>query len=171
MEERSLVETKSRLALSIKSLEPGSPLLAQIAAEQFAYWGPLTGYGSRELYELFLERAALSMDLPRVLLATRSGSLLGSVNVLASDMTIRPLLTPWLGQLLVIESERSLGVGTALLDAAVSYVERLGYRQLFLYTSGTLPHYYRKRGWTDVENVTYLGKTRTIMRLDIDKSL
>lgn len=157
-------------ALSVQPLEPKSPLLGQIAAEQFAYWGPLTGCGSRELYELFLKQAALSIDLPRVLLGTRRGVLLGSVNLLKTDMTIRPQLTPWMGQLFVIESERSQGVGTALLDAAVSYIERLGYRRLFLFTSGTLPHYYRKRRWTDVEDVVYLGKVRTIMRFDIKGS-
>jgi len=31
-----------------------------------------------------------------------------------------------------------------------------------------LPHYYRNRGWCDVEEVTYLGKLRTIMRLYVD---
>jgi GNAT superfamily N-acetyltransferase len=155
------------LALSIRPLEPNSPFLAQIATGQFEYWGPLTGYGARNLYELFLQQAALSADLPRVLFATRRGSLLGSVNLLASDMTIRPQLTPWIGQLFVTEGERSRGVGTALVDAAISYIERLGYRQLFLFTSGSLPHFYRKRRWSEVESVAYLGKVRTIMRFDI----
>jgi len=39
--------------------------------------------------------------------------------------------------------------------------------QLFLFTSGTLPDYYRRRGWTEVEDVSYLGRLRTIMRRDI----
>jgi GNAT superfamily N-acetyltransferase len=73
-----------------------------------------------------------------------------------------------MGQLFVAESQRSLGVAAALLDAAASYVGRLGYRELFLFTSGTLPRYYRSRGWSDVEDVSYLGKVRTIMRLEID---
>jgi GNAT superfamily N-acetyltransferase len=156
------------LAPLIRPLEPNSPFIAQIAAAQFEYWGQLTGYDSRSLYESFLEQAARSVDLPRVLLATRSESLLGSVNLLTTDMTIRPQLTPWIGQLFVTESERSQGVGIALLDAAVSYIERLGYRQLFLFTSGSLFHFYRKRGWSEVESVAYLGKVRTVMRFDIN---
>jgi GNAT superfamily N-acetyltransferase len=156
------------LDLSVQPLEPGSSWLAQIAADQFEHWGPLTGYNSRSLYEAFLEQAAQSVSLPRVLIASVRGTPLGSVNLLTKEMTIRPQFTPWLGQLFVTESRRTLGVGAVLLDAAASYVARLGYRQIFLFTSGTLPHYYRNRGWSDVEEVTYLGKSRTIMRLKID---
>jgi GNAT superfamily N-acetyltransferase len=154
--------------LSVQPLEPSSAWLPQIAADQFEHWGQLTGFGSRKQYETFLEEAAQSISLPRVLIAHTRGTLLGSVNLLTSEMTIRPQFTPWMGQLFVAEGQRSLGVGAALLDAAASYVERQGYRQLFLFTYGTLPHYYRSRGWSDVEDVSYLGKVRTIMRLKID---
>jgi hypothetical protein len=48
-------------ALSVQPLEPKSPWLAQIAADQFAYWGPLTSYSSRNLYDSFLEEAVRSL--------------------------------------------------------------------------------------------------------------
>lgn len=156
------------LDLSIRPLQPGSPWPAQIAAEQFEYWGPLTGHASRASYETFLEQAAHSRALPRVLVATSRTTLLGSVNLLASEMTVRPQLTPWLSQLFVTASRRKSGAGSGLLDAAVSCIAELGYRQLFLFTSGTLPAYYRSRGWRDVEDVDYLGKLRTVMRFAID---
>jgi GNAT superfamily N-acetyltransferase len=146
-------------SLLVQPLSPNSPWLAQIAAEQFAYWGPLTGYGSRNLYASFLEQAARGEALPRVLIATVSGTLMGSVNLLTNDMTIRPQFTPWMGQLFVLDNQRSLGIGTALIDAAASYVQQLGYCQLFLFTSGTLPQFYRNRGWIDVENVAYLASS------------
>jgi len=153
--------------LSIRPLEPHSPLLMRIAADHFGHWGPLTGHCSQQAYAAFLEDAARSIALPRVLIATFDGTVLGSVNLLANEMPIRPQFTPWLGQLFVAGSQRSRGVGAALLDAAASYVAQLGYRQLFLFTSGTLPGYYRRRGWTDVEDVSYLGRLRAIMRRDI----
>jgi GNAT superfamily N-acetyltransferase len=153
--------------LSIQPLTPKSPWQMQIVRDQYGYWGPLTGYGSPTLYKEFLERAAYSSTLPRVLLATTADALLGSVNLLIRELTIRPQFTPWMGQLFVSESHRTKGTGTKLLNAAISYVGSLGYDQLFLFTSGTLPDYYRKRGWVDIEEVTYLGKERIIMRRDI----
>jgi predicted N-acetyltransferase YhbS len=156
-------------ALTVQPLEPKSPWVPQIAADQFAYWGPLTGYSSRSLYEAFLEQAARSAALPRVLTASRDGkTLLGSVNLLPNEMPIRPQFSPWMGQLFVAGTQRSAGIGAALVGAAASYVEQLGHRHLFLFTSGTLPLYYRRRGWIDVEDVAYLGKVRTIMQFKID---
>jgi GNAT superfamily N-acetyltransferase len=149
--------------VSIQPLTPQSPWRAKIAADQFAYWGPLTGHASPALYETFLEEAANSSALPRVLLAATPDSFVGSVNLLAKEVTIRPQFTPWLSQLFVAENHRASGIGAKLLDAAISYIDGLGYDRLYLFTSGTLPGYYRKRGWMDVEEVGYLGKQRTIL--------
>jgi GNAT superfamily N-acetyltransferase len=153
--------------LSIRPLEPNSPWRTRLAADQHEFWGPLTGYDSPAAYEAFLEQAANSLTLPRVLLATSDTGFAGSVNLLTQEVTIRPQFTPWLGQLFVTESGRAEGIGTRLLNAAIAYIGGLGYGQLFLFTSGTLPAYYRKRGWTDVEEVSYLGRMRAIMRFDM----
>jgi GNAT superfamily N-acetyltransferase len=155
------------VVLSIRPLEPRSPWRARLAADQHEFWGPLTGYDSSAAYEAFLEQAANSLALPRVLLATSGKGFAGSVNLLTQEMIIRPQFTPWLGQLFVTESGRAEGTGTRLLNAAISYISGLGYGQLFLFTSGTLPAYYRKRGWTDVEEIFHLDKMRTIMRFDL----
>src|SRR5690242_5114925 len=112
-----------------------------MAARQFEHWGPLTGHSSLAEYEGFLQTAAASRTLPRVLVAAAHGDLLGSVNLLLCEMTVRPHLTPWLGQLYVVENARGQGVGEALLAAAAQYVHTLGHPRLFLYTSGTLPNY------------------------------
>jgi GNAT superfamily N-acetyltransferase len=119
------------------------------------------------LYKAFLTEVAHSSTVPRSLLATTPRTLLGSVNLLTQEMTIRPQFTPWLAQLFVTEGYRHERVGAKLLDAAISYVGGLGYGQLSLFTSGTLPTYYRSRGWSGIEEVTYLDKRRTIMRFEI----
>jgi GNAT superfamily N-acetyltransferase len=132
-------EVESMTVPSITSLEPTSPFIAEIARRQFDHWGPLTGYPSQIGYRTFLEQAARNATLPRVLVAATPKTLLGSVNLLVGEMTIRPHLTPWLAQLFVTESARGTGIGAALADAAARYVEKLGYQHLFLFTSGTLP--------------------------------
>ena len=69
-----------------------------------------------------------------------------------------------------MEPARSRGVGGALVDAAAAYARRLGHGRLFLFTTGTLPNYYRRRGWVDVDEVVYLDRVRTIMRLDLQQA-
>ncbi|MDF0518246.1 GNAT family N-acetyltransferase [Bradyrhizobium yuanmingense] len=154
-------------SFEIARLTEESGLSKTIAALQFAFWGPLTGYDSVADYEQFLCRAARSRQLPQVLVARGGTTLLGSVNLLASEMTMRPALSPWMAQLFVPAGERSRGVGSALIDAALARTAELGYRQLYLYTSGTLPGYYASRGWQAVEELEYLGKTRVVMAYEL----
>ena len=153
--------------LEIERLAAESGLAATIAALQFKFWGPLTGCNSMEEYERFLCDAARSGPLPAVLVARRGSRFLGSVNLLISEMTIRPALSPWMAQLFVADEARSRGVGNALVGAAVAHAAGLGFRRIHLYTSGTLTSYYAMLGWKQMEEVEYLGKVRTVMAFDL----
>ena len=153
--------------LMIAHLTARSSFIPAIAEAQFAFWGALTGYQSRTEYEQFLQKAATSLELPRVLIATRGPTLAGSVNLLEREMTIRPNLSPWLSQLFVVSNERNRRVGTALVEAALSEAAKLGHSRLHLFTSDTLPRYYASLGWRTLETVEYIGKLRTIMMFDV----
>jgi predicted N-acetyltransferase YhbS len=59
------------------------------------------------------------------------------------------------------------GLGAALVTAAIAHAGRSGFSALYLYTSGTLPQYYARLRWIEVERVEYIGKERTVMRYDI----
>ncbi|MEH2535667.1 putative N-acetyltransferase YhbS [Bradyrhizobium sp. AZCC 1588] len=153
--------------LEIERLTAESGLAATIAALQFKFWGPLTGFNSTEEYERFLFDAARSSPLPAVLVARRGPRFLGSVNLLTSEMKIRPAFSPWMAQLFVTDEARSRGVGNALVGAAVTHAADLGFRRIHLYTSGTLPSYYARLGWKQIEEIEYLGKVRTVMAFDL----
>ena len=155
------------MSFDIKRLTEKSGLPASIAKLQFEFWGPLTGHGSADAYEQFLREAARSNGLPAVLVAIDAEGFLGSVNLLASEMTTRPALSPWMAQLFVVDSARSRGVGNALVRASIDHAARLGIRRTYLYTSGTLPAYYASLGWQAIEEVEYLGKARTIMAFEL----
>jgi predicted N-acetyltransferase YhbS len=156
-----------RISLAIEPLTDEPDLAATIANLQFALWGPLTGFDSRSDYEQFLLKTIHSAGLPTVLVARRGAAFVGSVNLLINEMTIRPELSPWLGQLFVVDAERGAGTGNALIDAATDHAAKLGFRRIYLYTSGTLPSYYASRSWRTIEEVDYLGKLRTIMAFDL----
>lgn len=158
----------SAASLTISPLNVASDLAATIAARQFALWGPLTGYGSVAEYESFLRGTADRKNgLPAVLVASRDGAFVGSVNLLANEIADRPALSPWLAQLFVLDASRGRGAGSALAAAAIAHAGELGFCRLYLYTSGTLPAYYAARGWRPVEQLDYLGKMRTIMVFDL----
>ncbi len=151
----------------IERLTLESGLAVTIAALQFEFWGVLTGYSSVNEYEQFLRGAVRSGPLPTVLVARRGPRFLGSVNLLVSEMRARPKLSPWMAQLFVVDEARGGGVGNALVRAAVTHAAQLGFRHLYLYTSGTLPAYYTLLGWKQIEQVEYLGKVRTVMAFDL----
>jgi N-acetylglutamate synthase-like GNAT family acetyltransferase len=85
-------------------------------------------------------------------------------------MKSRPALTPWLAQLFVAPDARCGGVGAALVTAAIAHAGRCGFSKLYLYTSGTLPRYYARLGWDELEWIEYLGKERVVMQYVINRA-
>lgn len=138
------------------------PLLARW---HFKQWGDLTGASTESDYKALLSRNASSQKLPLTLIATNDKRLLGSVNIVACDMDIRPELKPWLAQLYVDVPERNRGIGSILVRAAIERCGKLGFHCLYLYTSGTLPVFYEHIGWRRRETVHYKGKTRIVMEM------
>jgi predicted N-acetyltransferase YhbS len=136
------------------------PLLAQW---HFKQWGDLTGALTESGYEALLFRHASTQEIPLTLVAVEKYKLLGSVNIVECDMSARSELKPWLAQLYVHPRERRRGIGSTLVDAAVARTRKLGFDYLYLFTSGTLPSFYERIGWTTRETVHYKGKDRTVM--------
>ncbi|MFI5398608.1 MAG: GNAT family N-acetyltransferase [Candidatus Binatia bacterium] len=138
-------------------------LIPTIARWHFDRWGSLTGASTFDAYVALLTTAAQSRTAPSVLVASADGQLLGSANLVASDLPPRPHLTPWLGQLFVEPSRRRHGVGAALVRAVLERARHCGYRRVYLYTGKTLPQYYRRLGWREIERVEYVARERTVM--------
>ena len=138
-----------------------------LTAWQFDYWERLTGFDSVQAYVTALERWSAGTEIPTVLVAVDRGQLLGSVNLLRSEMKSRPALTPWLAQLFVVPGFRGGGLGAALVTAAITHARTCGFSAVYLCTSGTLPAYYARLGWVELERAAYLGKERSIMRYDM----
>jgi predicted N-acetyltransferase YhbS len=143
--------------------------LPTLARWHFDQWGALTGARTFEDYVALLSAAADSRTVPSVLVALADGELLGSANLVAADLPPRAHLTPWFGQLFVAPTRRRTGVGAALVQAVLDRARRCGYARVHLYTSGTLPQYYRRLGWRATEQLIYLGHQRTVMEYDLER--
>ena len=141
-----------------------------LARWQFDYWGPLTGFDTLEQYVGALEEWSIGEAIPTVLVAFDGTDLAGSVNLRRSEMETRPALTPWLAQLFVAPGRRGGGIGAALVAAALAHAGRCGFDTLYLFTSGTLPEYYSRLGWVELERVAYLGKERAVMQHQVSTS-
>src|SRR5882724_10663738 len=138
-----------------------------LARWHYDQWGALTRASSFEGYVALLTAAAASRTVPSVLIALGGGELLGSANLVTSDLPPRPKLTPWLAQLFVTPTRRRDGLGAALVRAILQRALQCGYARVYLYTSGTLPEYYRRLGWRVVERLEYLQRERTVMDFDV----
>ncbi len=151
--------------MKFEDLSARIDLIPLLARWHFEQWGYLTGASTESDYEALLFRNASTRNLPLTLIAVNHDRLLGSVNIVNCDMDIRSELKPWLAQLYVDLPERGRGIGTALVYAAVERSRKLGFGCLYLYTSGTLPAFYERIGWTRRENVYYKDKDRTVMEM------
>lgn len=138
-----------------------------LAGWHHAEWGSLTGAASPSAYEAMLARAATGRTVPSVIIALEDGALAGSISLLACDLPRRWQWTPWLAQLFVAPAHRRGGLGASLVRAALRRTQDCGYPAAYLYTSGTLPDYYARRGWRALDTVEHLGRPRTVMRYDL----
>ena len=155
------------MSINISDVRTAPHWISSIAQSQFEFWGPLTGSDTLSGYVQLLTSASKSDSLPRVLIAEEGGKLLGSVNLVACDCSARPDMTPWLAQLFIAPEHRKLGVGAALVRAAQDSARELGFETLYLFTSGTLPNYYRRLGWSEIETFSYHGRERALMAYDL----
>jgi GNAT superfamily N-acetyltransferase len=152
-------------SIVIEDLSARIDLIPLLARWHYKQWGELTGALTEADYKALLSRNASTWSLPLTLIALSRDRLLGSVNIVNCDMDIRPELTPWLAQLYVDPPGRGKGIGSALVRAAIERSGRLGFNSLYLYTSGTLPAFYERIGWTQREIVHYKNKERTVMEI------
>lgn len=159
----SLAMKTTMYDLKIEPLSNHVNFVSIMAKLHFAQFKELTGASTEKKYAAMLNKFVATESIPTTLVAVRDNELCGSVNIVDCDMEIRSELYPWLAQLFVVPQERKKGIGSSLVSAAVDRCQRLGLHALYLYTSGTLPEFYKSLGWVEREIVNYKGKERVVM--------
>lgn len=141
-------------------------LAAQVAAWGFAEWGHLN---PGETLAQRVIRIHGKMNVDRVPIAfvalDDDGGIVGTASLIFDDLEGDPR-NPWLASVYVPPEQRKKGVASALVRTVEDAARRLGYTQLYLFTS-TAPKLYADLGWHPLEQRDYRGDHIQIM----DKTL
>jgi predicted N-acetyltransferase YhbS len=88
----------------------------------------------------------------------------GHVSLVERNMTSHPELSPWLAGTLVHPSRRGEGIGTALVEHAVSRAAELGVATLYLY-SERARGLYERLGWSHLRDEVYDGEPVALLSI------
>jgi len=89
--------------------------------------------------------------IPFSLVAHDGEIFLGTASVIASDLSERPQLTPWVAAVWVERSARRCGIGSTLVNRASRDCLALGFKSAYLCAQPRMTHFYERLGWTIVE--------------------
>jgi GNAT superfamily N-acetyltransferase len=115
---------------------------------------------------------AQSLVLPKCFVAVKNQVPVGMVSVKKKDLQTKKAFSPWLSALFVMEKYREQGIGTALINYSVQFVQKRGFSSIYLFTeydkTKELVEYYQKRGWVSVcRSKDFGGNNVTVMKLNI----
>ena len=105
--------------------------------------------------------------VPSTFVWEEAGEAVGSASILACDMDSHPECSPWLASVFVREDRRGEGIGTALVQHAMTMASSNQIRTLFLFTPDQ-ELFYQRLGWQWLSQETYHGDDVTLMRIDFD---
>jgi predicted N-acetyltransferase YhbS len=137
--------------------------ITTLASWHFAQWGglnPANDVAARVArFQTHLQKDAV----PSTFVACDGPQLLGSASLVWHDLDIRPQLSPWLASVYVDPSQRSQGVGRAVVQRVMQAAAELGIAELYLFTLDR-EAFYAALGWETIERTTYRDNPIVIMR-------
>jgi hypothetical protein len=101
--------------------------------------------------------------VPLALVAFQGSEPVGSASLIIREMETHPQFLHWLGSVYIHHPYRNQGIGSQLVEYAASEAERLGVRELYLYTRHH-ESFYSRLGWRPVERAHYHGREVLIMK-------
>jgi predicted N-acetyltransferase YhbS len=114
---------------------------AQLIYQEF--WTDVPGYSAAKM-EQRLAHAVDPDHIPLSLIAVLDDQVVGAINLIEDDGNGPPETPPWLAGLVVTQTLRGQGIGSALVNALLAHTKRLGYAHVHLGTDG--PGFYEQLG-------------------------
>ncbi|WP_254508521.1 GNAT family N-acetyltransferase [Anatilimnocola floriformis] len=136
-----------------------------LAAWHYAQWGELNPANDVAARIARLQTHLQQQAIPTTFVACDGEELLGSAALVASDLDIRPELTPWLASVFVAPAVRQRGVGTLLVQRVMQEARTLGVPRLYLFTLDR-EKFYASLGWRLMERAIYRDKEIAIMAFE-----
>lgn len=152
--------------LEIINLKDEPEHLATLASwhqEQWSYLNPGESLASR----IARMQPCLNNDLIPSTFIAKDKNLIGSAAIVSQDMKTELQLTPWLASVYVRPGSRKQGVGRQLVLHVMEQVRINGIKTLYLYTPDQMS-FYKKLGWSVLEQRVYLSHEVTIMQVGLD---
>jgi GNAT superfamily N-acetyltransferase len=118
------------------------------ANQAAAYFSAAFGLPQRLYDDSIAHSLTTDSALPRWYLMLKGESVVGCYGLITNDFNSRQDLCPWLAALFVDETERGRGLGSNLLEHALSEAGKLGFPTVYLTTD--LIGYYEKYGWKHI---------------------
>lgn len=151
--------------LEIGYLADNQQFLPDLALWLHRQWDHLHPGATLETRTNRLKSYLNKRTVPVAFVAIRDGKPVGTASLIASDMTTRPELTPWLASVYVHPEARRCGVGRALVERVMREVKDIGIGRFYLWTD-TQERLYASIGWVLEERVQYKGMLVSLMHYD-----
>jgi predicted N-acetyltransferase YhbS len=126
-------------------------------------WGRRNPDNSVEKVEKRLMQRMNRHKVPLTLVALQGSEPVGSASLIIREMETHPQFLHWLGGVYIHHPYRNQGIGSQLVEYAASEAERLGVRELYLYTRHHVS-FYSRLGWRPVGRAHYHGREVLIMK-------
>lgn len=149
--------------IDLKDDKDSLPILAKWHQDEWYFLEPTETLQDRMAR---MERCLGDILVPSIFIAKENNALLGSAAIIEHDMDTRLDLSPWLAGVYVSENYRKKGIGSKLVLHVMDQAKKNGFNTLYLYT---LKHsdFYRKLGWTVMQETEYKECPITIMSVDL----
>lgn len=162
----------------IKRLAASPEFFTQVAAWHHQECERQGLKSSLELRQQRLQLHIQHKTVPQTLIAITEAAAVGCVSlvnynfrndnsVLIPRNTSHVIAPLWLSNLFVRENIREQGMGSLLIEAAVSYAQSLGMEELWL-SAAEFTDFYHKRGWEVVRRTRLGGRAVNIMKRQLD---
>jgi GNAT superfamily N-acetyltransferase len=158
----TLTESMNQSQIRIEHLGSHVHALQKIVSWVHAEWGPLmpdTPYS--KMVSQFKERLS-PHKIPETFVALRRDEIVGTASIVPHDMSTRMDLSPWLAAVYVPSEYRGMGIGSALVRAAIDEARYVGLERFYLITPDRVS-FYTRLGWVELEKAEYRGENVTIM--------